>query len=77
MIIGILFLALGIIFTVTGYMIKVKKRYDMVQNLVDRKRKEMDEEAYANRIGRREMLAGISCILAGIFILIGELGMIK
>lgn len=49
----------------------------MVQNLVDRKRKEMDEEAYANRIGRREMLAGIACILAGIFILIGELGMIK
>ena len=68
MIIGILFLALGNIFTVTGYMIKVKKRYDMVQNLVDRKRKEMDEEAYANRIGRREMLAGIACILSLIHI---------
>lgn len=76
MVIGILFLVLGIVFTVTGYMIKVKKRYDMVQNLVDKKRKEMDEEAYANRIGRREMLAGIGCILAGIFILIGELGLI-
>ena len=73
MIIGILFLVLGVIFTVTGYMIKVKKRYDMVQNLVDKKRKEMDEEAYANRIGRREMLAGIACILACILILAGKL----
>ena len=73
LIIGILFLVLGVIFTVTGYMIKVKKRYDMVQNLVDKKRKEMDEEAYANRIGRREMLAGIACILAGILNLAGKL----
>ena len=76
MIIGILFLAIGVVFTVIGYMIKVKKRYDMIQNLTDRKRKQMDEETYANRIGKRDMLAGIGFILAGAAILIGELGVI-
>lgn len=75
MIIAILFIAFGTLFTFIGYKIKVKKRYDMVQNIADRKRKEMDEEAYANRVGRREMIAGIACILAGIVILIGKLGL--
>ncbi len=77
MLIGIIFLLIGAVFAVTGYMIRVKKRYDMVQNLTDRKRKEMDEEAYANRIGKRDMLAGAAFILSGIFILIGESGIIK
>ena len=69
MIIGILFLVLGVIFTVTGYMIKVKKRYDMVQNLVDKKRKEMDRGSLCQSNWQTEMLAGIACILAGIFYL--------
>lgn len=77
MFVGIMFLVLGVIFTVIGYNIRVKKRHDMVKDLADRKRKEMDEEAYAKRIGRREMLAGAACILAGVFILIGELGVFK
>lgn len=73
MISGILFLVIGGVFLINGYMIKVKKRHDMVQDLKDRKRKEMDKEAYANRIGRREMLAGIAFIVAGALILVGKL----
>lgn len=70
MVTGIISIGLGIVFMLFGYLIYVKKKYHLINDFAEQRKKRLATDLYASRVGLIELITGIAAVMYGVISLI-------
>lgn len=70
----IILIALGATFSIFGYLIYFKKKYNLINDFEDNHKAVRKTESYARKVGLIELLLGIAMLLVGFYLIIATRG---
>lgn len=66
----IILIALGATFSIFGYLIYFKKKYNLINDYEANRKAGKKTESYARKVGLIELLLGIALLLVGFYLII-------
>ena len=66
----IIFIALGATFSIFGYLIYFKKKYNLINDYEANRKAGKKTESYARKIGLIELLLGIALLMVGLYLIV-------
>ena len=70
----IILIALGATFSIFGYLIYFKKKYNLINDYEANRKAGKKTESYARKVGLIELLLGIAMLLVGFYLIIATRG---
>ncbi len=70
LILKIVLILLGSAFTLFGYLIYFRKKYFLINGFEEDFKAGRKNEAYAQKVGLTELIAGLACLLVGVLLAI-------
>lgn len=70
----IILIALGATFSIFGYLIYFKKKYNLINGFEENYKYGRKTEYYARKVGLIELLLGIAMLLVGFYLIIATRG---
>lgn len=70
----IILIALGATFSIFGYLIYFKKKYNLINDFEANHKAGRKTESYARKVGLIELLLGIAILLVGFYLIIATRG---
>ncbi|EUC51525.1 DUF3784 domain-containing protein [Mogibacterium timidum] len=70
----IILIALGATFSIFGYLIYFKKKYNLINDFEANHKAGRKTESYARKVGLIELLLGIAMLLVGFYLIIATRG---
>lgn len=66
----IILIALGVTFSIFGYLIYFKKKYNLINDFEANHKAGRKTESYARKVGLIELLLGIALLMVGFYLII-------
>lgn len=66
----IILLALGATFSIFGYLIYFKKKYNLINDYEANRKAGKKTESYARKVGLIELLLGIALLMIGLYLIV-------
>ncbi|UQF82013.1 MAG: DUF3784 domain-containing protein [Mogibacterium diversum] len=66
----IIFIALGATFSIFGYLIYFKKKYNLINDYEANRKAGKKTESYARKVGLIELLLGIALLMIGLYLIV-------
>ena len=66
----IILIALGSTFSIFGYLIYFKKKYNLINGFEDNYKYGRKTESYARKVGLIELLLGIALLMIGLYLIV-------
>lgn len=66
----IILIALGATFSIFGYLIYFKKKYNLINDYEANRKAGKKTESYARKVGLIELLLGIALLMVGLYLIV-------
>ena len=70
----IILIALGTTFSIFGYLIYFKKKYNLINDFEANRKSGRKTESYARKVGLIELLLGITLLMVGFYLIVAIRG---
>lgn len=70
----IIIIALGATFSIFGYLIYFKKKYNLIDDYEANRKAGKKTESYARKVGLIELLLGIALLMVGLYLIVAMRG---
>lgn len=70
----VILIALGATFSIFGYLIYFKKKYNLINDFEANRKSGRKTESYARKVGLIELLLGITLLMVGFYLIVAIRG---